>query len=116
MAKKPYPTDVVSQAQTVLQVWGQINSSLAFGPVSVGALNAEILTAKELETNLTKLEASLTDLRNQRDTLSASLWDKVKRVRSGFKANFGDDSSQYEMIGGTRASERKSAKRKATTE
>lgn len=30
------------------------------------------------------------------------LWDKVKRVRNSVKANYGDDSSQYEMVGGMR--------------
>ena len=35
------------------------------------------------------------------------MWDKVKRVRAGVKANYGDDSQQFEMIGGTRTSERK---------
>jgi hypothetical protein len=33
----------------------------------------------------------------------------VQRVRNGVKANYGDYSSQYEMVGGTRASERKPA-------
>jgi hypothetical protein len=42
-----------------------------------------------------------------------ALWDKVKRVRKGVKANYGDDSSQYEMVGGTRTSERQPRTRKA---
>jgi hypothetical protein len=51
-------------------------------------------------------------MRNQRDALYTELWDKVKRARSGVKANYGDDSSQHEMVGGTRLSERKSPTRK----
>jgi hypothetical protein len=43
------------------------------------------------------------------------MWDKVKRVRAGVKANYGDDSSQYEMVGGTRLSERKSPTRRTTS-
>ncbi len=58
------------------------------------------------------LEAQLTDLRNQRDALYAGLWDKVKRVRSTVKGIYGDDSSEYEMVGGTRKSERKHPARK----
>jgi hypothetical protein len=61
------------------------------------------------------LEAQITNMRNQRDTLYMELWDKLKRVRNGVKANYGDDSSQYEMVGGTRRSERKSPVRKAKT-
>jgi hypothetical protein len=34
------------------------------------------------------------------------------RVRGGRKAVYGRDSSQYEMVGGTRLSERKPAARK----
>ena len=45
--------------------------------------------------------------------LYTTIWDKVKRVRNGMKAIYGDDSSQYEMIGGTRLSERKAPARKA---
>ncbi len=59
------------------------------------------------------LDAQLTDLRNRRDALFLRLWDKVKRVRAGVKGMYGDDSSQYEMVGGTRMSERRSRTRKA---
>jgi hypothetical protein len=31
----------------------------------------------------------------------------VKRIYEGVKANYGDDSMQYEMVGRTRASNRK---------
>ena len=41
------------------------------------------------------------------------MWDQVKRVRNGIKAVYGDNSSQYEMIGGIRKSERKRPVRKA---
>ena len=37
---------------------------------------------------------------------------RIKRVRAGVKGIYGDDSSQYEMIGGTRMSERKPPARK----
>ena len=37
----------------------------------------------------------------------AGIWDVVKRVCAGVKAIYGDDSSQYEMVGGTPMSERK---------
>lgn len=46
-------------------------------------------------------------MRNQRDALIAMTWDQVKRVRTGVKGIYGDDSSEYEMVGGTRLSDRK---------
>ncbi len=60
------------------------------------------------------LGAQLTDARNRRDALYTAIWSKVKRVRSGVKGIYGDDSSQYEMVGGTRLSERKAPVRKNT--
>jgi hypothetical protein len=34
---------------------------------------------------------------------------KIKRMHTGVKASFGDASSQYEMVGGTRLRDRKTA-------
>ena len=53
------------------------------------------------------LETQLTNLRNERDTSNVELWDNVKRVRSAVKGIYGDDLTQYEMVSGTRLSERK---------
>ena len=55
----------------------------------------------------------MTNLRNQRDTAYAKVWNNTKRTRNYVKAVYGDDSSQYEMIGGTRKSERKRPMRKS---
>lgn len=113
MSKKLYPTDVIEQAQGVLAVWNQIDASLAFGAQTKASMSADVTQASELLSQLTALEAQLTDLRNLRDSSFQDLWDKVKRVRNGVKANYGDDSSQYEIVGGTRLSERKATTRKA---
>ncbi len=113
MATKQYPTDVLKQAQDILSAWNQISATLTFGPLTPAALTADITSATTLESDMAKLEAQLTDKRNQRDALYLSMWDKVKRVRNGVKATYGDDSSQYEMVGGTRLSERKTPARKA---
>jgi hypothetical protein len=110
MPNKLYPTDVLQQAQTVLSAWNEISTTLVFGTLTPAALTADVTAATALEAEMAKLEAQLTDKRNQRDALYCGMWDKVKRVRAGVKANYGDDSSQYEMIGGTRLSERKSRK------
>jgi hypothetical protein len=46
--------------------------------------------------------------------MAVSLWDKLKRIRNGFKSLFGDDSfhATREMVGGIRMSERKFRTRK----
>jgi hypothetical protein len=113
MPGKPYPTDVLEQAQSVLDAWNQIADNLTYGTVTNATLAADIAQAAPILSQMNTLEAQLTSLRNQRDTLYEGMWDKVKRVRNGVKANYGDDSSEYEMIGGTRTSERKTPTRKA---
>jgi hypothetical protein len=113
MTKKPYPTDVLEQAQSVNNAWNQINSELAFGDLNISALAGDISQSGPLQSQLDSLETQLTNVRNQRDALNQSLWDKVKRVRASIKGIYGDDSSEYEMVGGTRLSERKSPTRKA---
>ncbi len=115
MSKKLYPTDVLEQAQSVSTAWSQINEELVFGDLTLSALTGELEDAIALQNQLDGLETQMTNIRNQRDEGFVSIWDKVKRVRNGVKANYGDDSSQYEMVGGTRLSERKSPTRKTST-
>ena len=85
------------------------------GGINSANLSTDIAAATQLVSQMNTLEAQLTNLRNERDTRYTELWDKLKRVRNGVKANYGDDSSQYEMVGGTRRSERKAPVRKAKT-
>jgi hypothetical protein len=112
MAKK-FPSNTLEQAQKVLDAWNQISTTLAFGTLNAAALTTDITAAKTLETDISKLERQLEDKRNQREAVYTNLWDKVKRVRSGVKSNYGDDSYQYDLIGGTRTSDRKPRTRKA---
>ncbi len=112
---KGYPNDVTQQAQAVLEGWRQISPPIVIGEITPDGLDGNLQALAPILTQMTSLEAQLTDLRNRRDALNSTIWDQVKRVRAGVKANFGDDSSQYEMVGGTRLSERKSPVRKKTT-
>ena len=86
---------------------------MAFGPYTTAKLVTALNRVEGVENEIRSLESRLTDLRNQRDDLYQETWDIVKRVRLGVRFIFGDDSSQYEMVGGTRASERKSPRRAA---
>ncbi|MCI5121233.1 MAG: hypothetical protein D3908_08605 [Candidatus Electrothrix sp. AUS4] len=75
----------------------------------------------ELETRIAAVEAKVsaidslnaekTRLVNEKKAEAESLSDYIVRVRSGVLSVFGKDSSEYEMVGGTRASERKKGKR-----
>jgi hypothetical protein len=114
MPKKIFPSDVLDQAKSVLDAWCQTDEQLTFGTLTAGVLTMDVNRARAIDESLTNLENKLVDMRNQRDEANLILWDKVKRVRAGFKASYGDDSSQFEMVGGTRVSDRKTARRTVT--
>jgi hypothetical protein len=44
---------------------------------------------------------------NAKDAAIRKLREDIKRLRLGVKAEYGDNSDEYEKVGGTRASERK---------
>ena len=107
MRRKLYPINVLSRAKNIAVAWEQIGATITFGNFSNRAFNHEIMQAGVIEGRIKEAELQLAALRNERDALYLSLWDKVKRVYAGVKANYGDDSSQYEMVGRTPASKRK---------
>ena len=112
MPKKFYPTDLLNQAQSVRGAWMQINNNLAFGDLTIANMAAEMEMARTLDEELDRLETALVNKRNERDMRYEKVWQQMKRVRSAIKGIYGDDSPQYEMVGGTRMSERKSPSRK----
>jgi len=112
MTSKPFPSDILTQARSVVEAWKKIDPALKIGELNPDMLMADVQLVAPIQTDIDSLDAQLTDLRNQRDALFATVWDKLKRVRAGVKGIYGDDSSQYEMIGGTRMSERKSPTRR----
>jgi hypothetical protein len=114
MAKRLYPTDLVEQAQEVLTGWSQITPVPTLGSLTTATFSADIAAVTTIEAQIAALEAQLTDKRTQRDAQCKGLWDKTKRARNTVKGNFGDDSPQYRLIGGTRLSDRKSYRRKTT--
>ena len=115
MSKKVYPSNVLEQAQDVLVGWAQVSATLAFGTLNTAALTTDITAASTLESDISKLHIQLADKKNQRELIYNGMWDKIKRVRAGVKANYGDDSQQFEMVGGTRMSDRKPRTRRAIT-
>jgi hypothetical protein len=115
MGKRLYPSNVIRQAQEVLAGWNQIAPVPTFGTLTATILTTDVTATTGLDAQITTLEAQLTDKRNLRDAQCVALWDKVKRVRSSVKGIFGDDSTQYELVGGTRLSDRKPVKRKVVS-
>jgi len=111
-----FPKDVIQQAQKVEQALQQINPGFKVGDdVSLAALQNAIGLADANRSKISTLQAQLTDELNKRVTVNTALWDMLKRIRGGVKSAYGDNSSQYEMVGGTRLSEKKKGGRKKAT-
>jgi hypothetical protein len=112
MRRKLYPINILSRARRITSAWEQIGTTVKIGSVTNAAFLADIAQAGLIEDQIRSAEIHLAALRNQRDAQYLSLWDKVKRVYDGVKCNYGDDSTQYEMVGRKRASKRKHRSRK----
>ncbi len=107
MSRTSCPSDTIEQAEVVVEAWKNIDPALQLGGMALTALEGEAAQIRALHMQINSRETELIDLRNQRDALTLSVWDRLKRVRTGVKSLFGDDSSEYEMVGGTRLSDRK---------
>jgi hypothetical protein len=116
VASKYYPSDIVERARAGVEAWRNIDPLLTFGEIDIPALEADSVEIGEIFAQIDSLETNLIDLRNRRDDLGVALWDKLKRLHAGVKAIYGDDSSEYEMVGGTRLSDRKPVGRKKIVE
>ena len=109
-----YPTDIRDQATKALGGWKKITPPVGdLRELKQADMQRDLDAVPPILSQIAELDAQITDLRNKRNAIYDSLWDKVKRVRNAVKGLYGDDSSEYEMVGGKRLSERKSPTRKA---
>lgn len=116
MGKKLYPSNVLKEAIGVQVAWKQIDEELALGGMNIAGLATDIEEMRKTQPELVDLEHQLMQVRNRRDELYLAAWDKVKRVRASVKGMYGDDSSEYELVGGTRRSDRKRARKTPAAE
>ena len=115
MAGKKFPADVLEQALNMQDAWAKIDEQLTIGSLNVGALVMDVNHIRTAEASVLSLENDLTNMRNTRDALYEAAWDKVRRMRAAIKAIYGFDSPQYELVGGTRTSDRKTARSASPT-
>ena len=116
MRRKLYPINVRSRLSRITSAWDQICLDGMIGNITRAGITAEMAQADTIEAQIRTAEIQLAALRNQRDAVYLSLWDKLKRVYAGVKANYGDDSIQYEMVGRTPLSKKKHRSRQVTVE
>jgi hypothetical protein len=102
----------------LLQEAGQVREALEKidkplpGGVSVKAATEAISSLNSAVSKLDNLNAEKSRLVNQKTGAARFLRDFITKARLAIKVECGDDSSEYEMAGGTRKSERKKPIRK----
>jgi hypothetical protein len=112
MAGKNKVEDTLAEAAKVVDIW-EANPGFVMGSVSLDSFKASMTTLEAASDTVESKRTELTGLMGNRDVQSQAMSDLVSRARSGVRATFGVDSTEYEQVGGTPRSKRKPAKRKA---
>ena len=113
MTVRSYPFDTLDRARDVLAAYKQLDPELKVGTMTQAAVADAVTQTQATQAQITALELQLAALRNQRDDQLRTLWDIVKRARATVKSIYGDDSSAYKLVGGTRISDRKKGGRRS---
>jgi len=113
MARKRRTSAVLEITRQRLAGLKQIDSAPDFGGNLNAAGGQALITdfTGELDSYNQNV-AALDEQQNRVDTKEDSASDWNKRILSAVGAKYGTDSSEYEMVGGTRTSERKRTSRK----
>lgn len=113
MPSRYSPDTVLEDSEQIIRVWTE-NPAFALGEVTLVIMQGKIDALRQKRERIEMLRTELTALQNDLGAQTRELANINTRARSGYRAQFGPDSSQYEQVGGTRTSERKRPTRKAT--
>jgi hypothetical protein len=97
---------VITDSEQIARVWTE-NPTFTLGEVTLASLQSKIASLRQKRDQVESLRTQLTALTNQLNEQTSEMASVVTRARSGFRAVYSPDSSQYEQAGGTRSSERK---------
>lgn len=103
---------LLQEAGEIKTALEKISATLPAG-ISAADMEAKITALETVVSELDAVNADRTRLVNSKAEQAGILSDFIVQVRLAVKAVCGPDSSEYEMIGGTRSSERKKPKRKS---
>jgi hypothetical protein len=102
---KSYDT-ILAEAEQVARVWEE-NPTFSMGELKLSDLKALIKNLRDKRTEIAETKMKQTRLTNEAADKGKELTHLSSRIRAGYKATFGPNSSQYEQAGGTRESEKK---------
>ena len=104
----------LADANQIATVWKD-NPKLVLGDdVGLKDFQQTITDASEADADFVARSLELTAAMNARAEKVKALRTLVTRARSGFRAQFGPDSTQYQQAGGTRVSQRRRPSRLAS--
>ncbi len=115
MAMKVSADGVLAEATLIINTW-TANADFKLGDITLAKFKSAFDGLDTANTAVETRRTELTGLMNDRDDQAAELNEWVTRARSGFRAVYGPDSTQYEQAGGTRSSERKKPSRRPKTQ
>lgn len=115
MPKSKSLDSIIAEAEQIARVWTE-NPTFAIGEPTLAQFQTMITELRTRRDETQTLRTQLTAAINDTNTRSEALNQIISRARSGFRAMYGPDSTQYEQAGGTRTSERKRPARKPKTE
>jgi hypothetical protein len=113
MARLKRTSAVVDTARQRLSGLKGITTPITFGPNLTATIYEAKIDAVAAQLNAYNQKiAELDQAQNDLKAAEAELNDLNRRILSAGEAQFGPDSSEYEMLGGTRKSERKKPTKK----
>ena len=107
-----YPVEaVLADGERVVRVWMD-NPTFTLGEVTLQSLQTKIASVRQKRDQLEALRMQVTALTNELNEAINDLASINTRAKSGVRAVYGPNSTQYEQVGGVRQSERKRPTRK----
>ena len=116
MSRRKRASSVITMAENRAIGLGKIDPKLDLGTnKTLEALKTKIATASQLlESYNTKL-SELDVVQNDLESIELELTDRCSVMLAAVGVDYGKNSNEYELAGGTRKSERKAPVRKAKT-
>lgn len=102
---------LLQEAHAIKEALEQMGEGVPAG-ISAAEMGNRIDALENIISELDKVNAQRTQLVNSKGDGAERVSDYIVQVRAVVKGIKGADSSEYDMVGGTRASERKKPKRK----
>ncbi len=102
---------LLQEANEIKQALEQMGANVPAG-ISAAEMSNRITALESIISELDKVNAQRTQLVNSKADVAKNVSDYIVQVRAVVKGIRGADSSEYDMVGGTRKSERKKPKKK----